>query len=150
MSTSARVDSPFSALLEGESVEAGQEAERGAYVLVRDPYQTFYQLCHRFANRRSGGPRALSSHASELPQYEVRDGGHVVLFGFRTYNGIGCTFFQMEPFGAWESLVGALMHAATWLGYEVTGRNVGPRGTSAYTEADPLVLSSALFLEKPK
>lgn len=133
-------------LCDGHSPLAWDEVKRGAHVRVTDGGLLYDEL-----SRYPCSPR-VSSHKSDSQQYEVRlkvEGrAGYLLFGVFE----GCSWFQLERHSgrieAVNLLSGAvegLRHLGSFVQYRLTGRNVGPFGTSPHTETrDPIVIAGRL------
>jgi len=119
-------------------------ATRGAHTVV-DNDGGWY---HDFFTRLKGAYPRMSSHVSVLQQYGVPEGSTLETLltgGLRASSaesGGVETWFQLEgaqwnPFHRpWQSV----LHMLNYVQYKLTGRNVGPLGTSKYTDRDPLVV----------
>ncbi|CAE7168006.1 unnamed protein product [Symbiodinium pilosum] len=120
----------------------------GAHVLVqRDELNTpsgenftAYQLLQSMP----GAYKRLSSHRSDAQQYGIPQGEvlHTLLLGDLG----GHTWFQFEGNGV-TSVISWLLHMANYFEYKITGRNIGPLGTSQFTDRWPLVIKSPVSLE---
>lgn len=87
-----------------------------------------------------GKPRAYgSSHNALTEQYSVYgDKLGECLFATRKYNNELCTWVQCERYS--HSLPHLIPHGVCFLHYRWTGQNIGPQGTSAHTENNPLII----------
>lgn len=118
-----------------KSKHSMQEILDGAYVSVSDPEHWGYDS---FIAADDAYKRACS-HASSDQTYGMTLSGSLrsMLVGTDDSRTLNYTWFQFE---------GADQHT-TWLGhtldyweYKITGRNIGPLGTSGYTDWNPIVL----------
>lgn len=107
---------------------------QGAYFLLQDN-GLYYMSWMGLEGKRN----RVSSHHSNTQQYAVN--GHPIsecLYGTRRINGETCTWFQLERYSRRPAEF--LQHTACYFMYLWTGKNIGPDGTSGYTEAKPYVL----------
>lgn len=110
----------------------------GAYLFIPDGGQTYQNLIQSnavYLNSRD----LSSSHDSLDPQYSFM--GNVVgecLIGTREIEGEKGSWIQLEGYPV--NFLQNPAHMASFVVYVVTGLNTGPHGTSAYTEASPLVV----------
>ena len=127
-----------------------EEIEKGAYVRVSDPKKIFYNMCARWDDEHSyGGVMGLyaepvkSSHQSLLPQIRMRmdDKAEILVGHVQDHHNNNFTFFQKERYAA----ASVFEHVMTFLGYEFTGMDVGPRGMSKFTERNPLTVVKHIF-----
>jgi hypothetical protein len=115
----------------------GEQTElfKGAYFLLQD--NGLYYL--KWKGLPSLNSR-MSSHHSITEQFSVY--GNTLsecLFGTRKINGEPCTWFQLERYS--HAYTHLLPHALCFLQYRWTGQNVGPQGSSIYTEENPKILN---------
>ncbi len=115
-----------------------REIHKGAYCIVDDDGRLFRQWRqHRGAKIVITTHYALSCcyaiHYDDSDVDKIRSHG-VLVFG---QNKDRHTWFQLEQYAVRTH---PLKHAMTLVKYKVTGRNVGPRGSSVYTESNPLTL----------
>jgi len=111
----------------------------GAHVQFHDP-----DGCdHKFLTNLPGAYKRISSHPSTTAQYGITEGRviHTILMGT---NEDKKTWFQLEgaPWGA--TFVDSINHILDASIYFITGRQrqMGPLGTSAYTDKSPLVVGA--------
>jgi hypothetical protein len=85
----------------------------------------------------------LSSHQSNSKQFSIR-GEFIVecLIGTRSHNNQEYTWLQLERHkaygeGFFDTVINGLAHLYDWIIYKITGRNIGPYGTSNYVEHKP-------------
>lgn len=93
--------------------------------------------------------RVLTSHQSETEQYCIS--GEILqecLFSTRKINGVIHTWFQLERYPADLSTVH--LHIGCLVTYVWSGKNIGPHGSSHYTESHPLVLQKDRIQEGAK
>ena len=138
-------ENPVEAVCRFASKPERDEIDNGAYARVLDRRLIFYKMCGAYAERRRQAhmfnffddedEHVVSSHASEVPQLRIQtaDGGETLVGHYKGY-----TFFQKERFPAGGD--GWLGHALAFLWYGASGNNVGPRGTSKFTEMRPLTI----------
>jgi hypothetical protein len=110
------------------------EVLRGAHVLVEDEDSKIYD----FLRTLPGAWRQISSHQSDRDQYGIPEGRVVsTLLVGRIRN---TTWFQLEdaPWDPFHDFVGSLNHAIDYVEYKIRGRNIGPLGTSEFTDKNPL------------
>ena len=106
----------------------------GAYILIQDN-GLYYAKWKGLSDARMRG----SSHHATDTQHSVH--GQELsecLFATRKINGEECTWVQLEPYS--RDLSHIIQHSICYLYYRLNGVNVGPRGTSQYTETTPLVI----------
>ena len=112
------------------------EILKGAHVLVLHDRGWFYE---RFAAMRDTYRRG-SSHRSARPQIGVPAGRSLktLLAGTTDWHD---SWFQLEG-AQWSRLRpwDAFVHILNYFQYRITGRNVGPLGSSEYTDRHPLYL----------
>lgn len=108
----------------------------GAHVVISDPDASAYE----FLIHRPGAHRRISSHASDEPQFGIPEGRVVrTLLVGRLENA---SWFQLEG-SSWnpsQKPGASLGHVLDTIEYVITGRNVGPLGTSSHTDKEPLKL----------
>lgn len=104
---------------------------------------TAYQLLQSFP----GAYKRQSSHRSDAQQYGLPQGEvlHTLLLG----DIDGHTWFQFEGNGV-HSVISFLLHMGNYVEYKLTGRNIGPLGTSKFTDRAPLVIKAPVSLEQKK
>lgn len=114
------------------------EFYKGAYIFMADGGHAYEQWTHSSLTLtdRDG----WSSHFSIDPQHSYNSTlfGEM-LFGTCELNGEKGTWLQLEAYSTdWNYLP---MHLYTYAYHKITGENVGPYGTSSFTEKNPLVLN---------
>ena len=117
---------------ECDDAELLREAMRGAHVRLRDEGELYAWAARGLGHANT----RLSSHAS-LPgtaQYEIAGRVGALLFGL-DQDG---TWFQLERTPLTRGLFSALAHGRDYVQYALTGRQIGPLGTSAHTDERPL------------
>ncbi|MCS5711269.1 hypothetical protein [Candidatus Berkiella aquae] len=124
-----------------------KEFLNGAYVFIPDKgqsYDTFSNLAQDHLINRDNS----SSHASLDTQYAFRSNvlGEC-LFGTHEINSQKGSWIQLEAYHTNYAQLPAHMMTYAW--YVMTGENSGPMGTSAFTEAKPLILTHLLEVEIP-
>jgi hypothetical protein len=84
---------------------------------------------------------SCSSHKSTESQYRCTETEASLLYGilYDDDHKKYYTWFQFERYPV------SCCHCFTWVFYKITGFNVGPKGTSEYTEKYPLVLNFKRF-----
>mmetsp|Transcript_51188 Transcript_51188/g.136666 ORF Transcript_51188/g.136666 Transcript_51188/m.136666 type:complete len:224 (-) Transcript_51188:98-769(-) len=120
----------------GYSNSIFREMLSGAHVEIEDPHSAAYE----FLIKRPGAHQRISSHQSDDPQYGVPEGRVVRTLLVGTLEGR--TWFQLEG-SPWDPVhqVGASMgHALDTLEYAISRRNIGPLGTSNFTDRAPLLM----------
>ena len=129
---------------ECDDAELLREAMRGAHVRLRDGGELYAWAARGLGHANT----RLSSHASRpgTSQYELAGRVGALLFGL-DQDG---TWFQLERAPLTRGLLGALAHGRDYVQYALTGRQVGPLGTSARTDERPVqcALSAAARSER--
>jgi len=117
----------------------------GAHVQFLDPEGGFH---HFLISRRGAYPR-ISSHPSTSEQYGVKEGRilQTILIGTNSDNR---TWFQLEgaPWDPHGSIGNIINHSLDAVIYFITRRNIGPLGTTSYTDKNPLRLDTPAPPEK--
>lgn len=140
----------YSQLL-GKDPDLLKEVLFGAYVLFPDPKKEFYA----FLTTLPHAHKRISSHKSSSLQYGIPEGTYLsaILIGTipcPASAGAGadaqCTWLQFEG-SEWHPFVdpiGGIGHSLDYFHHKICGCNIGPLGTSTYTDASPLVISGAV------
>lgn len=110
------------------------EIHKGAYVMLKD-HQRLY---NKLLLDKCGQTSILSSHVSETRQYRCNDMFTPLIYGVKN----GCTWFTFERHRPENP-----MHCIDYCMYKCMNRNIGKDGTSAYTEANPLVLDKTTSIK---
>ncbi|CAK9079609.1 Light-harvesting complex I LH38 protein [Durusdinium trenchii] len=100
---------------------------------------------YRMLEHWPGAYRRASSHRSDFQQYGIPQGEvlHTILLG-----RIGkTTWLQFEGNGV-NGMVSFFFHMCDYLEYKVTSRNIGPLGTSKYTDRAPLLIQLPVSMDK--
>ena len=152
----ARILNDILSILNGEKIEKKIEILtklfNGAQVHLKGEH--YY---HRWKTGKHFSRENLSSHDSNKAQYSVR--GAVViacLVGTRKdENGDIHTWFQFERHQVGGSniidfMINTIAHLCNWILYRFTGKNIGPHGSSQYTDNNPFFLEKNLLINKPK
>lgn len=107
----------------------------GAFVKFPDPNG----CAHKFLITLPGHYKRISSHFSSTDQYGIKEGKVIdtILIGTSTDN---VTWFQLEgaAFDGMHDISQSWKHTLDTILYVVTRRQMGPLGTSAHTEKQPL------------
>ena len=121
------------------TTEILEEMLKGAYLRFEDNGELYNKLVHLFhANLQ----KRRSSHDSCAQQYSFS--GPIVkeiLFGVSKENGLKTTWIQFERHDT-NTPVNFVLHLGDYFLYKWTGKNIGPYGSSNYTESNPLKVSS--------
>ncbi|KDO32931.1 hypothetical protein SPRG_02624 [Saprolegnia parasitica CBS 223.65] len=112
------------------------EILRGAHVVVADDRGYYYDLLQ---NVSAQAYKRISSHYSSAPQYAVPQGPllDTILVGTTARND---SWFQFEG-AAWDPFarpIDSVLHVLHFLEYSLRGVQIGPLGTSAFTDKTPL------------
>lgn len=111
------------------------EVLRGAHVEIRDEDGSIYS----FLTSLPGATRRTSSHTSDRAQFGIPEGRVVstLLVGHLQNR----TWFQLEgsPWGPHQSVWNLLGHILDFIEYRTLGQNVGPLGTSMFTDRQALM-----------
>jgi len=115
----------------------------GAHMVVNAtgelPVGTFYAIM----THMRGAYQRMSSHSSSVPQYGVPEGRILrTLLTGRQVDPPQRSWFQVEG-AEWSPLkhpLDSLLHLLNWIRYKVTGLQVGPLGSSKFTDKNPLVV----------
>ncbi|CAJ1352859.1 unnamed protein product [Effrenium voratum] len=109
-------------------------------VLLRDRLQRLHGNLSSYDLLRNwpGAYKRMSSHRSDREQYGIPQGQilHTILLGDLG----GHTWFQFEGNGV-DGVLSFIMHMCNYFEYKITGRNIGPLGTSKYTDQSPLLIN---------
>lgn len=115
-----------------------EEALKGGHFKFHDNGGLYEELV---ANFQQTLKNRWSSHDSCVPQYSFS--GPViseVLMGVSVdADGNRRTWIQFEKHNM-RTIVGLIMHLIDYLHYKLIGKNIGPYGTSEYTENKPFVI----------
>eukprot|EP00933_Yihiella_yeosuensis_P059492 TRINITY_DN6081_c1_g5_i1.p1 TRINITY_DN6081_c1_g5~~TRINITY_DN6081_c1_g5_i1.p1 ORF type:complete len:316 (+),score=17.57 TRINITY_DN6081_c1_g5_i1:85-948(+) len=93
---------------------------------------------YKFLHNLPGAKKRISSHKSDSVQFGLPEGrilGSLLVGGWKN-----STWLQLEahPWGAIWDPVNNLGHICDYIQYKLTGRNIGPLGTSSHTDQNPL------------
>ena len=95
--------------------------------------------CWQEGAKMEGSKPRRSSHQSLDSQYSFQSKlVKECLFGTRMVNGKKCSWVQLESHAT--GIRNILGHFLSFIQYKLSGKNIGPYGKSAYTEARPLSL----------
>lgn len=115
------------------------EMLQGGYLKFEDDGSFYYELVDSYQQELH---TRTSSHHSSVQQYSFS--GPVVkeiLFGVSAdENGKSATWVQFEKHNT-RTLINVILHLIDYLVHKWTGKNIGPYGSSEYTEKNPLVLT---------
>ncbi|WP_173236545.1 hypothetical protein [Legionella antarctica] len=121
------------------TTELFEELLKGGYLKLEDNGSLYHTLVHHFH------PNLLkrqSSHYSCVQQYAFS--GPVVkeiLFGISEDNSdVSTTWIQFERHNT-NSPINLILHLFDYFIHKCTGKNIGPYGSSYYTERNPLRIS---------
>jgi len=120
-----------------------QEVLSGAHVIIPDPHGTSYAFLHSLP---AAVRRTSSTHSSDRAQYDIPEGRVVasLLIGYLD----NATWFQLEgaPWDLKNDFWRSLGHIFDTTEYVASfmKKNVGPLGTSRYTDQAPLLKSTVL------
>ena len=126
-----------------------REMVSGSHIVVKGDDGAYYNWLRSTYQRDA----RKSSHYSRRQQYAIFMGESLqtLLFGVTLH---GDSWMQLEgrEFHLGRDFVGSLVHLLNFAEYRLTGRNVGPLGTSQYTELSPLYIlfDSCSFVEDPE
>ncbi|MDR3624601.1 MAG: hypothetical protein P4L16_05630 [Chlamydiales bacterium] len=123
-----------------ETPEQFCEFLKGAHLCFDDGGKCYQTLCNE-TNKHT----RISSHKSSNQQYSIR--GDIVkeaLFGTIIIDGKTCSWIQLEKDPANKNPICLADHFISYMKHLRTGKNIGPYGTSAHTDAQPLLLSEQL------
>jgi hypothetical protein len=116
-----------------------EEILKGAYLRFEDNGEFYNKLVHLFHINLQ---KRRSSHHSYVQQYSFS--GPIVkeiLFGVsKDEKGTKTTWIQFERHDT-NTPVNLILHLGDYFIYKWTGKNIGPYGSSNYTESNPLVVS---------
>ncbi|MFI4956117.1 MAG: hypothetical protein ACHQAX_02785 [Gammaproteobacteria bacterium] len=107
--------------------------QHGAYFLLED--DGFY--CSKWRGL-TGAEERVHSHEFKGLSFSIQ--GQIFpefLFSVRKVDGKTCTWFQAERHGM-RDIYQFFSHALCWFRYVVTEMNIGPRGSTHHTEANPI------------
>jgi len=116
------------------------EVLRGAHAEVRDEDGSIYS----FLTSLPGATKRTSSHTSDRAQFGIPEGRVVstLLVG----NLQNRTWFQLEgsPWGPHQTVWNLVGHILDFIEYWTLGQNVGPLGTSMFTDRQALMAGSPM------
>ncbi|MCL9684864.1 hypothetical protein [Legionella maioricensis] len=122
------------------TAEILEEMLQGAYLKFEDNgslYNELIAIFHLNLRKRS------SSHASCVQQYSFS--GPVVkeiLFGVsENKTGTNTTWVQFEKHNT-NTPINLILHLFDYVMHQWTGKNIGPYGSSNYTESNPLIVNT--------
>ena len=122
-----------------ENVTALVHVLQGAHVVVQGDHGQLYQAFRKIGHVTE----RISSHASSAPQYALSPNHYLVtLLVGKTIDSSYDTWFQFEG-AAWDPFhhpLDSAIHIFNYIEYKIRGVQVGPFGTSKYTEDNPLVI----------
>lgn len=128
--------------------EIMREILSGAHlVLLKDQVESMtgpisaYQMLEHWP----GAYKRMSSHRSDAQQYGIPQGEvlHTILLGKIG----GKTWFQFEGNGV-NGVLTFILHMCDYVEYKLTGRNIGPLGTSKHTDRSPLLIQLPVAMKK--
>lgn len=116
------------------------EIFKGAHVIVRGDQGEYY---HTFQTLDPDSVYVrMSSHFSKVKQVGITQGSFLttLLCGETPESD---TWFQFEsaPWNPWGDPLESLVHVLNYLEYIFRGVQIGPLGTSVYTDASPLIVT---------
>jgi len=125
-----------------------REILSGAHlVLLKDQVDSSHGPISAYAMLENwpGAYKRASSHRSDAQQYGIPQGQvlHTILLGKIG----GKTWFQFEGNGV-NGVWTFILHMCDYVEYKLTGRNIGPLGTSKYTDRTPLLIHSPVAMKK--
>jgi len=125
-----------------------REILRGAHlVLLKDQVDSSHGpiSAYEMLENWPGAYKRASSHRSDAQQYGIPQGQvlHTILLGKIG----GKTWFQFEGNGV-NGVWTFILHMCDYVEYKLTGRNIGPLGTSKYTDRTPLLIHSPVAMKK--
>lgn len=117
-----------------------EELLKGGHLKFYDDGLFYNELIQHF---NSSIQKRSSSHNSCVQQYSLS--GPVVkevLFGISIdKNGNESTWIQFEKHNM-NTIIEYILHLFDYLMHKLTGKNIGPYGSSDHTESNPIVISS--------
>ncbi len=119
-----------------------QEMLNGGHLNLDDDGKFYNELVTHFSLSIS---KRVSSHHSVTQQYSLSYPiSKEVLFGVtEDAEGRKRTWVQFEKHNT-KNLLNIILHLIDYLKYRITGKNIGPFGSSEHTESNPLVVSKGL------
>jgi hypothetical protein len=119
--------------------EVLQEILNGGHLNLEDGGKFYDELVNTFNSSIS---KRVSSHHSIAQQYSLSYPiAKEVLFGI-TENSEGkkVTWMQFEKHNT-KNLLNIILHLIDYIKYRITGKNIGPFGSSEHTDSNPLVIA---------
>jgi hypothetical protein len=117
--------------------DKGQEILKGAHVIIKDQGQ----LAKEIKAETSNQTRFSSHHKlAKIKEFGVDiHPTHELLVGETD----SYTFWQLERTKVryWTDLYNNILHLYDYFEYKITGKNIGPLGSSDHTESNPLVIN---------
>ncbi len=121
------------------TADALEELLKGGHIRFEDNGLFYNELVDEFYTNLS--PR-YSSHKSSQQQYSLS--GPVikeVLFGVsKDVQGKETTWIQFEKNNT-KTFISLILHLFDYIMHKLTGKNIGPYGTSIFTEKNPFIIS---------
>ncbi|MDR3502820.1 MAG: hypothetical protein P4L79_09575 [Legionella sp.] len=122
--------------------EVLQELLNGGHLNLKDDGKFYDELVNHF---NSSINKRLSSHHSVAQQYSLSYPiSKEVLFGVtEDSEGKKRTWIQFEKHDT-KNLLNIILHLIDYIKYRITGKNIGPFGSSEHTDSNPLVITRSM------
>ncbi|MFJ1269403.1 hypothetical protein ACD661_12625 [Legionella lytica] len=119
-----------------------QEILNGGHLNWEDDGKFYEELVKNF---NSSINRRISSHHSVVQQYSLSYPiSKEVLFGVKEDSeGRKRTWMQFEKHDT-KNLLNIILHLIDYIKYRITGKNIGPFGSSEHTDSNPLVVTRGM------
>ncbi|PJD92751.1 MAG: hypothetical protein CK424_03995 [Legionella sp.] len=115
-----------------------EEMLKGGHIQFEDDGAFYEELLLNFKEHLQ---TRSSSHQSCKQQYSFS--GPVVkelLMGVSNKNGRKTTWIQLEKNNT-KTIIDFILHIIDYLQYKLTGKNIGPYGSSKHTDQNPLIIA---------
>ncbi|CAM4469384.1 MAG: hypothetical protein LEGION0403_FIIPPAGN_00268 [Legionella sp.] len=122
--------------------EVLQEMLNGGHLNLEDDGKLYDELVKHFNSSIS---KRISSHHSIAQQYSLSYPiSKEVLFGVtEDSEGRKRTWMQFEKHNT-KNLLNIILHLIDYIKYRITGKNIGPFGSSEHTDSNPLVVTKGM------
>lgn len=123
------------------------EVLQGAHLVLpldQGPSGDYYD----FLRRLPGAHERISSHQSDRTQYGIPEGSVVSTLLIGSVQGR--VWLQLEG-SVWDPFhvpLSSVCHVIDYIQYKLTGRNVGPLGSSSHTDKNPLLVEDPILPEE--
>lgn len=116
-----------------------QEMLNGGHLNMEDGGKFYDELVRNFNSSIS---KRISSHHSVAQQYSLSYPiSKEVLFGVtEDAEGRKRTWMQFEKHNT-KNLLNIILHLIDYIKYRITGKNIGPFGSSEHTDSNPLIVT---------